>query len=175
MDDRHDNFSDVINKSTGIFDQGSASIAGSEGGLTDFERPSTVPQPDGVAVGMSCRGCGRPAELIIEYPELVAIKYNVAPHVAFAPQHIPPGIPAPIVEPVEWRYSTSQQAWFPIRLCQWCGTVCAPLISSDEATAHLVKAARNGWTRPDAEKQLSVIAYQVAQRLAQQAAQQYAR
>jgi hypothetical protein len=159
----HDNFSDLIGQSTGIFGGTDANIAGPEGGLQSFDKPSTTPTPQGVAVGMSCRGCGRPAQLMVEYPELVAIKYGVSPLYAFQGMS-----PPPLSEPIEWRYSTSQQGWFPVKTCGWCHTLCAPIFSPEEAEAHLARARRNGWTRQDAEKGLSEIAYRAALALSQQ-------
>jgi hypothetical protein len=159
----HDNFSDLIGQSKGIFGGSDANIAGPEGGLESFDKPTTTPTPEGVAVGMSCRGCGRPAQLMVEYPELVAIKYGVSPPTAY--RSLPQ---APMREVVEWRYSTTQQGWFPIKTCAHCGTLCAPIFSPEEAEAHLGRARRNGWTREQAEKDLSMLAYHVAQQLAQQ-------
>jgi hypothetical protein len=158
----HDNFADLIHQSTGIFGGTDANIAGPEGGLQSFDKPTTTVTPEGVAVGMSCRGCGRPAQLVVEYPELVAIKYGVSPLIAYQ------GItPAPVREPIDWRYSASQQGWFPVKTCAWCHTLCAPIFTPEEADAHLGRARRNGWTREDAEKALSMIAYRAAEQLAQ--------
>jgi hypothetical protein len=113
---------------------------------------------------MSCRGCGRGVKLTVEYPELVAIKYSVAPHVAFANQ---PGV---LNSPCQWAYSPRERAWWPNYPCSHCRTPVAPLITADEAEKHLAEARRSSWIDPNGEQYCAKVCSAVSQQ--QQAAAQ---
>lgn len=159
--DDFDKFGDIINGNNGIFGAESAAM---EQGLANFDSARTVATADGVVVEMACRGCGRGVKLTLEYPELVAVKYNVAPHVAF---HGKPNI---VRNPVAWAYSPREQAWWPNYPCSHCRTPCAPLVTPEEAEKHLAKARRNNWINPQGEQYVASIAGAAAQAQAQQAA-----
>lgn len=160
-DEEFDRFGDVINGNNGIFGSDTAAM---EQGLINFDTARTVGTAQGVVVEMACRGCGRGAKLLVEYPELVAVKYNVAPHIAF---HGKPNI---LQNPVPWAYSPREQAWWPSYPCNHCRTPIAPLVTPEEAESHLAKARRNRWIDPVGEQYVAKIASDVAQQVQQQQA-----
>ena len=156
-----DRFGDVINGNNGIFGSDTAAM---EQGLVNFDTARTVATAQGVVVEMACRGCGRGVKLTIEYPELVAVKYNVAPHIAFQ------GQPNILQNPVPWAYSPREQAWWPHYPCNHCRTPCAPLMTPEEAEGHLAKARRNRWIDTAGEQYVAGIASRAAAAQQQQAA-----
>ncbi len=154
-----DQFGDVVDGSAGIFDGSTTSIAGTQGGLHSFDSPTTTPRADGVAVGMQCRGCGKPVELLVEYPELVCVKYGISPHLVMQAF---PQLRGQVHAITEWQYSTANQGWAPMQICQHCHTWIPPIFSPEEAQRLLDKARRFGWLNLEAEKVISTAAYQAA-------------
>lgn len=168
--DEFDAFGDIINSQTGIFSDESASL---EPGLHNFDRAQTVETPQGVKVVMHCRqvvgsgqGCGRSIELTIEWPELVALKYGISPHAAYA------GRAEIMNEPGEYRYSPRQQAWHPVQGCPNCRTLVLVFVTAEEAEKHLTNARRQGWINPAGEQHASRVAAGAAQALAARLQQQ---
>lgn len=168
----YDDF-DGLMDNTGIFGSDTASM---DNALTEFDAIRTQPTPQGIQVDMTCRqskltqakGCGMPIRLLIEYPEAVAVKYNVQPHLVFGQMG---GV---LSKPVEWRYSDDMGAFFPLEKCR-CGALCAPHFTPAEAEAHLRVARERGWIDPASEQQLSKIAAQAAQIMRQRGAPQFRR
>jgi len=158
MPDQYDAFGDIINKSDGIFGGTESNIAGQDGGLKAHDTPRTQATASGVAVEMQCRGCPRPLRLTVDYPELVAVKYNVAPQDVFAayPQFVH-GILT------KWTYSSREQAWWPETRCSGCQNIAGPMFTPEEAEFHLRKARQMGWIDPQGEEFVSKLAYGMAQ------------
>jgi len=165
---QYDAFGDVINESNGIFSAEASNIAGRNGGLTAHDQAKTVPMQQGVMVIMNCRGCPRPLQITIEYPELVAIKYGVSPHEAFA-RH-----PHIVQELTEWRYNPDQ-GWWPVRVCPGCRNIAGPMFTFEEAEALLSNARRRNWIHTAGEQGVAAIAHQVANSKRQAQVQQLGR
>jgi hypothetical protein len=166
-----DGFGDIINRSDGIFGASEPNIAGQDGGLKAHDSVRTQATQHGVAVEMQCRGCPRPLRLTVEYPELVAIKYNVPPQEVAryaAAQRLPPVLQ----EVTEWRYSQQQQAWWPVQTCSGCRNIVGPMFTPEEADELLRKARRMGWIDAKGEEYVSKISYATAQMMANAALQQ---
>lgn len=162
---QHDRFADVVDSSAGIFDGSTTGIAGTQGGLTSFDSPTTTSRQDGVAVGMQCRGCGRPVEMLVEYPELVCIKYGISPHLVF---QLYPQLRRHVQQVTEWQYSQANQGWAPMQPCASCRTWVPPIFTQEEGERLLAKARRSGWITSAGEKEMSDGAYSAATRAAQQ-------
>jgi hypothetical protein len=162
---QHDRFQDVVGGSAGIFDGTTTTIAGAQGGLTNFDNLTTTQRQDGVAVGMQCRGCGRPVEMLVEYPELVCVKYGVSPHLVVQlyrgqdQQH--PNLRGQFQSATEWVYTSENQGWSPNQFCS-CRTWAAPIFTPEEAERLLAKARRSGWIDLAGEKMMSMAAYDTA-------------
>ncbi len=164
MDNNYDGFADVINENTGIFGEEAASM---DNGLKAFDGARTVPKPDGVYVEMHCRSCGNPVRITVEWGEIIAIKYNVAPQLAYR------GTKDLVRDITEWGFSPEQQAWIPKNTCGRCNSVCAPQFKPEEAEQHLAVARRNSWFSPRYEQMAATRCSQVVQSMQQQ--QQMAR
>jgi len=78
--DIKDRFEDVIEKTRGLFD---GTQAGLEPGLANMESVDSDVTPDGAVYQFRCQGCGNTVQLVVEYPELVALKFKLSPHIAF--------------------------------------------------------------------------------------------
>jgi len=161
MSNQYDSFGDIINRSDGIFGATEPNIAGQDGGLKAHDTVRTQATPEGVAVEMQCRGCPRPLRLTVEYPELVAIKYNVQPQEVFK------GAPQFVKSLTEWRYSQTEQAWWPVTRCSGCQNIVGPMFTPEEAEAHLRKARQMGWVDPRGEEYVSKLAYATIQAMQQ--------
>jgi hypothetical protein len=157
-DNQYDAFGDVITKQAGIF---GGECAGLCDGLGDHDTTKTATTQQGVIVDMSCRGCGRPCRVVAEWPEMVAVKYNVSPRMVFGTM---PGV---LSSPTEWMFSQATNGWYPEQYCQHCRTPCNPHFTPAEAEQHLAVGRQRGWINPVAEQQLSQAAAQTRQRIAQ--------
>lgn len=155
-----DGFGDVIQKEAGIF-------AGSRG-HADQDRVSHDWQADGLLVEVDCEHCGRARHVTVSYPEIIALKYNVSPHEAFASQ---PQL-QPFASP--WRTPTQQAmqkgvhyAWMPAGLrCGRCGGAFErPHISPAECEGLLAGARQRGFLNPAQEKPLADWCFNVARQL----------
>jgi hypothetical protein len=157
-----DAFGDIINRSDGIFGGNESNIAGQDGGLRAHDSVKTTPTPVGVAVEMQCRGCPRPLQLMVEYPELVAVKYNVPPQEIFRanPNLLQQGI-------TQWKWSQNEQAWWPEVRCSGCGNIAGPMFTPEEAEVLLGRARRNNWINEQGESYISNLAYQRVQAMSQ--------
>lgn len=162
MSQQFDQFGDIINRSDGIFGSDGVNIAGQDGGLRAHDSVKTTAKPEGVAVEMQCRGCPRPLQLMVEYPELVAVKYNVPPQEVFR------RYPQVVRFLTEWKWSQTEQAWWPVTRCVGCQNIAGPMFTPEEAESLLAKARRNGWINPQGEQGVSDMAYKTVQALQQQ-------
>lgn len=166
MGEQFDGFGDIIEK------QGGGCLGGE--GLSAHESVRHQYQPVGLVVEMHCTGpreggCGKPKHVTIPWPELIAIKYDVSPHEAYA------GVSPPYAS--EWRVAQSRpgmppirHSWYPVGLnCSRCGEMVAPLIEPGECESHLKQMRRNGWPpTPDpqvTEKQMSQHCFTLARQL----------
>lgn len=164
MSENYDEFGDIIGRETGIFNGESAAIAPA---LQDFDRATTTPMLEGVKVELHCHpiegqgmGCGSTRQLMLEYPELVAIAMGISPHMAFTQQD---ARMCGIQELVRWSHNPKTGQWWPDKRCA-CGTPLRAFITSDEAAAHLKRAGAAGWISPQGTAQVRNL---VAQRIAQ--------
>ena len=162
MSQRYYNVEDIIRKSGGIFD-GETAIG--ESGLGAFDTAQTTQTQSGVVVNMQCRHCGRPAQVEVEYMELVAVKYAVPPQYVFQ------GTTGLVQYPSAWVTSAHVPGSFaPNVPCGHCNQSCLVWFSPEEAEGHLAKARRSGWIRLDVEQAVAQRAAQVAQALRARAA-----
>ncbi len=165
--DQYDNFDDIINGQAGVFSPEAAAI---DPGLKSFDSTRTVATPEGVVVEMFCRGnltgngCGRPRQFTIEWPEMVAIVYNISPHEAYQGQSAG-GRPI-VQEMTVWDFDPRGGAWYPKQPCRNCRTLLMPLFTPQEAEGHLVVARQRGWIHPQGEQFCRTLAAQAYQRKA---------
>ena len=158
----YDGFGDIIDKNSG-------GCLGGEG-LTAHESLRHQYQAEGLVVEVHCTGsttggCGKPKHMTIMWPELIAIKYDVSPHEAFA------GVAPQFAS--EWRVAQSRpgmpaikHSWYPVgQNCSRCGEMIAPLVEPGECEGHLKQMRRSGWMSPEQEKQMSQHCFALARQL----------
>lgn len=142
-----DAFGDIVQKEVGIF--------GGGGGLEAHDSLNTTATPTGVKVMGSCRSCGKPEQVEVEYGELIGVKYNVAPDVAFRN--------TPFVKDLSpWGYSNVTNGWFPVVKCNHCRELLPMHFTTAEAEKHLATARVNRWINPLFERDAAMRADQVA-------------
>ncbi len=149
--DNFDKFGDVIQQS----EQTSSLAGGAMGdGLGSFDKAPYQLRPDGVLVEMQCRGCGRPKHMTVEWPEIVAIRCNVSPHVPYRQ------VPQLSRYASVWRPARAQAeaAWVPEGSnCNWCQTPVQPIFSVSECYRLIAKAKEQGALSEQDEVQLGNI------------------
>jgi len=162
MNQPFDGFGDVIEKQSG-------GCLGGEG-LHAHESARHQYDKEGVVVEVHCTGpvhggCGKPKHITIFWPEIIALKYDLSPHEAYA--QVAPQFAS------EWRQAQSKpgmptirHAFYPLgQNCSRCGEMVAPLVEPSECEAHLKQMRREGWMTPQQEKQFSDHCFAVARNL----------
>jgi hypothetical protein len=117
--------------------------------------------PEGMAVDMACRKCGKPRQLTVFWPELVAIRCNVSPFDAFR------GHPQLNQFASRWRIAAVPEGtyWMPEEaLCRNCGAPVQPLFSPDECTRHIAVLRNKGWLAAEDEVAVGRVAMAAAAR-----------
>jgi hypothetical protein len=158
VSDEYDRFGDVIQASEGIFAGGMGAI---DDGLKKFDSASHQVRQDGVLVEMQCRGCGRPKHMLVEWPEIVAIRCNVSPHVAYGQQ------PQLQRFASAWRpaLAQSEPSWVPEgAACNWCQQLVQPVFTVAECYRLILKAKESQAISEQDEMQLGNICMSAAQR-----------
>ena len=149
--DTYDKFGDVIQQS----EQASSLSGGTLGdGLGSFDKAPYQIVPKGVLVEMQCRGCGRSKHMTVEWPELVAIRCNVSPHVPYSQ------VPQLAAYAAVWRpaQAQSEAAWVPEgSLCNWCQTPVQPLFEVADCARHIAGGKERGFLSQQDEVQLGNI------------------
>jgi hypothetical protein len=141
MSNNYDTFTDVINSVNGVF-EGAA-------GLKSHDSVKTHITQGGCALVFECQGCGAPTQLLVEYPELVAMKYGVNPAIAFRGTRF-------VKQPMSWMYLPHENAWRPHHLeCVKCGFKLPIRIERGECERHLSDARSRGFINPAGEKDVS--------------------
>ena len=135
---KHDEFADYQANWQGMFGEGMSSI---DDGLCNFDRVSHAVTKLGLANEFQCRRCGAPIRLIVEWPEIIALRCNISPHVAYQ-NHPRFGSFAQN----RWRKADPRcgNYWVPEGLRCKCGEPAHVLISSSECQGHLVKRRAMG-------------------------------
>jgi len=149
---KYDKFGDVVRNNRGIF--GDA--------LEEHDKVEARPMPDGVHVEFQCEGCGSSTRVVIEWPEIIAMRYMVNPIYAFR------GRPDIVQSPMSWTYNVTEQAWMPEARCQHkCNFFYGIRVLPQEPARWLEAARRGGFAYPHEEaisKGCAALAQQAAQR-----------
>jgi len=104
---------------------------------------------DGVALEFACRGCAVPKEVVLEWPEVIALKYGIDPALAFrSQQNI-------ITRPTHFEFKADEGGWVPELRCPTCDFALAVVVGPDEPERWLASARRSNAVSPQLEQQLS--------------------
>jgi hypothetical protein len=157
----YDPFGDVDADTQGVF---SAEQAALRPGLKQLRTVHAVVRPEGILMQFDCQVCGIPTVMMIEYPEVVALKYGVNPVIAFRAH------PSILQEPTRWEFSpgatvNDPTGWRPdIKCCQCNANANKDFcIEQHEPELLLQGARRRGYINPAGEQQISQICAQAAQ------------
>jgi len=105
----------------------------------------------GVKYEFECPGCGLSTQILLEWPELVAIKYGHNPAVVFA------RAPQVVQHPMSWTYRKREQAWGPDAKCSKCNFSFCIRMSPGEPESHLKVGRRANWINQLGEQQVTQI------------------
>ncbi len=160
MSNDYDAFEDVIGSYHGVFGD---TEPGLDPGLKKYETVQAKPTQQGVVFQLTCQGCGKPTQMLVEWPEMVALKYGVNPAIAFRAH------PAILSNPTRWEWlgvakgdRSPEQAWRPEIRCRHCDFHFPLRVSSAEPERFLAAARRAGFINQAGEQQVSQIAAQYA-------------
>lgn len=147
-----DAFGDVINRTNGIFGEA----------LVENDSVRTATTREGLAIEFYCQTCGQPLRLIIEWPEVICLKYGVDPSRA-------------INSPTRWFWKNDENAWASDLRCGKCNGGTGIRIKASEPARAIEDARRRRLIDPMMERQLSAQVAQIAQQIRAQQAQQQRR
>lgn len=163
--DRGDDFEDIIDGDYGMFSQGIAGVCGS--GVGELESASVKQVPDGVIVKAKCGNCCAEIQVGFEYPNFIAIKYNVQPQIVFQGKVDTRGNPV-IRNMTAWGYE-DPHGWFPAIRCPKCSKNPQVFFTPEEAERYLRYARTRGWLPQQYEEALAHHAAATAKQLRSQA------
>lgn len=131
-----------------------------------FERPRGRIEKDGYYIAHHCVHCHRFRNLMISYPELVAVKYGIEPH--FYASRLPM-FQLPIPQDMSpWHLDTPTGRWYPHNQCTNCGKVTKLAMTQSEAGTIINNAASQGIIHPQALQRYANAAAQIVNQVAQQ-------
>lgn len=161
MSQDYDAFNDVTAGAFGIFGAEQAAL---DAGLKRHDSVQAIPTQHGVIMQFSCQGCGRPTQLTVEWPEMIAIKYGVNPVMAYQQY------PQALQEPVRWEWMQNHPdprkrefAWRPDLKCRHCQYWYPLRVERTEPEKYLAAGRAAGFVNQQLEGQLSQICAAVAQ------------
>jgi len=149
-------FEDIVDQQQGIFQDGSATIA-AESAMTEFSKAKPHPAAEGMVYEVMCENCG-PRKIAVEWPEFVAIRQGISPHVAYQGQPVLRGPATP------WGFDQTHQAWFPDIRCSSCQFQFRMMVTPSEIEQALGYATRRGWIALQAVQQLAQLCMAMKQR-----------
>lgn len=151
-------YDDIIDSSKGIFGSDCAGLCGSA--MDAFSQANGNPTPEGVTYEVTCENCG-PRKIVVEWPEFIAIKNQISPHIAFqrAPQLVQ--------SPTAWGFDARQQCWYPDVRCRSCNWQFRMMVHPGEVERSLRIALSQGWIQDAAFAQVSGLCQQMKQMVAQ--------
>jgi hypothetical protein len=153
MSENKDDFHDIISSNHGLFDAHNATL---DDALGHIDGVKVGVQQEGVAFEVTCHGCRAATRLTVEYPEIIALAFNVSPSVAFA--HRSQALPDPRSilhdKPSTWEPVPGKGAWqcqerCPSSSCRWNLRI---ELSVTEPQQYLRRAKAQGYIDPNMER-----------------------
>jgi hypothetical protein len=126
-------------------------------GLKAVQDVSATPKPTGVMLRFFCQTCGQPADMEIEYPEVVALKYGVNPAIAFRQ------FPNMVRSATRWEFRPDENGWLPDISCKVCSRKVEVIVEPHEPERFLQGARRRGFINTAGEAQVSQLCAKMAQ------------
>lgn len=165
MSNEWDNFDDIVHGESfgGIYDKASPGL---DAGYDRINTVTTSPTPQGLALEFRCQGCGKTRRLTLEWPELVALKHQISPHVAFA-HNAPPQLvqAARVTDPTHWTWR-GKEGWGLVMRCNNSCNFHYPIrLAADEPDKYLRQATRLGLIDPQGHAHINALVQGYAQHL----------
>jgi hypothetical protein len=158
-----DNFDDIVHGSMGIYGDDTAAL---DHGLVRLDSVTTHPTQQGVALEFRCHGCGKTRRLTLDYPEIVALKNQMSPHIAFGPQAPPQLRQVQVTDPTNWTWR-GHEGWGLNMRCDKCPYHYSVRMSADEPDKILRSALRLGFIDQRGYQGVNQLVHQYAQHLHQ--------
>lgn len=138
-----DDFADVIHSYSGVFGDSAGAM---DTGLSKHDAVDIGVTPTGAVLEFRCPGCGRMRQLHLDYPELVALKFQLSPHLAFdqARQFSQ--------SPSAWRWIPDEHQWGLVMRCSFCPYHYPVRLAPHEPESILGKARRSGYINAQGER-----------------------
>ena len=149
-----DEFNDIKNSSLGIFGGGGP---GMESPLKSHDAVQHEVIREGLALEFNCPGCGLTTQLMLEWPELVAMKYGHNPALVFR------GHPEFVRDPMSMVWEAGESGWRPEAACRHCGFKFCIRLSSQEPEQALRVGRQRNFINPDGERQVSALCVKSSQ------------
>lgn len=140
-----DQFDDVITQQRGIF---GADAPGMTPALSEHEAQRKVPGPEGVSVQFECARCGGRRLMMVEWPELIALRFGVPPAIAY--QRAPHGLLRGA--PLDWKWDANEQVWWPSMPCSNCRSALLVWLTPQEIQQSTDLARSRGFIPPQMEQ-----------------------
>jgi hypothetical protein len=150
-------YEDIIDNSKGIFGSDCAGLCGSA--MDAFSDAAAKPDQAGMLYEVTCENCG-PRRIVVEWPELIAIKNQISPHIAFQ------RAPNLVRSPTAWGFDGRHQSWFPDIRCSSCNWQFRMMVSPGEVERGLRTAMSQGWITEPAYQQITGLCHQMKQAVA---------
>jgi hypothetical protein len=127
----------IINGQKGIFGDDCAGLCG-DSAMTAFSSAPRVTTPQGVIYDVVCEnGDSGLTKILVEWPEIIAMKVNISPHLAFQGQQ---GYPQ-----TQWGFDSKEQAWYPDVRCSRCNWPFRLMVSPGEIESNLRAGVSKGF------------------------------
>jgi len=116
--------------------------------LQQYEGLRETMEADGVKVGISCRWCGKPSVITLEWPELFVVGAN--------------GPNRQVIAPPGWQFSPNNLTMYVALACQQCNNNGNPKetpglavhVTPDEARKYFTTATTRGFVTPQQAAEL---------------------
>lgn len=156
----HDQFDDVVTAQRGIF---GSECAGLCPALSDHESQRKVGGPEGLTVQFDCSKCGSRKVMIVEWPEILALRAGVPPLVAYQrAQGLLRGAP------LDWKWDGQEQVWWPALPCARCTRPLLTWLSPTDIQQAVDTARARGFVSPQVEQACAQFCGAAVQALRQQ-------
>jgi len=155
--------SDDVDAQQGIFADGTASLSK----LSAMSQQSAIRpalRPEGLIYNLSCPRCGVFRPMVLEWPELVAVRHSISPHFAYQGQQV-------LQQPTPWVYDAREHGFYPDGAqdqqgmpCN-CGGRIKLVITIQEIDRRIQDAVGAGVLAPADVQRYSAIAQAMKQRM----------
>jgi len=147
---KSDAFNDIRAKTEGIF----AGSLGLADGQQDLKQIPHQIVKNGVAIDYRCQQCGVPHRIEVTWPEIIAIRCQISPQIAYGRTQNLQAFADP------WD-QMRDGTWIPHGFrCSKCGSQSFMGLVPKECARWIAKGRQNGWISPKVEQQLGTICVQ---------------